>query len=219
MKNVFKIIKEEIEKYILKEFSNTLYHVTDIQTLLKILKTDSFKLSKTSAYFDSGIDGTETDVNGKINGKYKYYISFTRQPNMKWGYSQYFGPMVGSNGGIFEPENGVARIQFDGDLLGSNFKGEPVDYYSVLTRQTNPNGSYKGLNTGSQDAKVQNEDRLFSNKQFIKNISKYIIIIDVYPIDENEAFDVMHLMYHNPNFTNKIKIHNNFNDLNKIRKN
>ena len=27
-------------KYILKEFSNTLYHITDIQTLLKILKTD-----------------------------------------------------------------------------------------------------------------------------------------------------------------------------------
>lgn len=186
--DINKLIKEEINKFLLNEMSSLLYHVTDIPTLIKIMRYDTMKLSKTSDYIDRDIEGVR-DINGMINGEYKYYLSFTRQPNMKFGYSQYFLPMKGEEGGTFMPDNGAVRIAFDGYMLANNFKGKPVDFYSVERRTSDDSlrdSSYKGLNTGSQDAKVQNEDRLFSNRPYIDDISKYIISVDVFPVSEEE---------------------------------
>lgn len=203
--NFKKIISEEINKFLLREFSDVLYHITDIPSLLKIMKDDSIKLSKTSDYIEQNIEGVR-DINGIINGEYKYYLSFTRQPTMKYGYSQYFFPMKGSDGSLFMPDNGAVRIMFDGSILNQNFKGKPVDFYSVERRTSNDelrNSSYKGLNTGSQDVKVQNEDRLLSNNPYIDNISKYIISIDVFPLNDEEKEQVI-FDAHYTNFETKI---------------
>lgn len=87
-------------------------------------------------------------------GKKFFYLSLSRTGYPKLGYGMdrsYFG-----------------RILFDGRKLGYNFKSLPVDYWKD-----------SGPKPSREDYGFEYEDRLITDKPELKNVSKYIIRIEV----------------------------------------
>lgn len=99
--NIYNIINEEINKFLITEYiSQTVYHFTIFESLQEILESNSFLLSP----------GLFSD---KSNNKYFYYMSFTRQKNGYLGFS-----------------NGLnVRITCDGSLLNNKYAGGPFNYF------------------------------------------------------------------------------------------
>lgn len=153
----------ENKSLIQESLSDVLYHFTTIKVLNNIINTNSMICS--SVYSNT--------KDRQLNGSYPFFISFTRQHNNNFGYVEYMNKHA----------NGLAhklnvRIEFDGRLLNSNYKGNAVNYHNI----ENPrNRQQKECNGDSLKLITirQSEDRLYSNKPVIPNIDRYIKRIDI----------------------------------------
>lgn len=171
--------------------SDKLYHFTSIGNAFEICKNDVLYLQ--SAY------AKDAD---NYDGKRKFYLSCTRMPNVRHGYSRKF-----MHGGV--------RIVLDGRRLSNDFKGKPINYWKGLGdkysfyehlpmsyEQTKLGNDYnirkfKKENPDATDDDVakylqknfsetnqyhignESEDRIFSYKSSIENAHDYIVSVDV----------------------------------------
>ena len=201
MKFINKILKEEIDKFILNEsLSGTLYHFTSIFSLMNIIHNNSFKLS--FAQKDNG--------ERMQDSKYQYYMCFTRQRDGRVGFAD------GHN----------VRIEIDGDLLNQLYKGRPINFFGsnggknrYMSNLEKYDNYYIYHNDMDDDIKFQHytesEDRLFSNNPMIPNARKYIKRIDI--LIENETFNPIYdWLLVKSDFSNIIHIYDNKNKFNSI---
>jgi hypothetical protein len=102
------------QQMIYEGLSTTVYHMTNLDKFVQILKTDKFMTSV--AY------GTSSDLS--VNKKKLYYMSFMRSPQ--------------SN---YEKGSNVEQVLLvlNGEKLGSNYKASPVDYWGPEYRKVNHN--------------------------------------------------------------------------------
>ena len=156
------ILNESLSRYI--------YHFCPISTLLSILKTNAFILS----HVDTGIRDKE------ISGGYDFYMSFTREHTDKVGYVQYknYCFTADEDSSLNDNQFFNVRISVNGELLGANYRGEPVNYHN----KENRNNKQQEWANGDPVKLIQirqSEDRLLSNKPVIENAGRYIERIDV----------------------------------------
>lgn len=133
--------------------SSVLYHGTMIRNVVGILQSDKL-LTKNSVRPDEA----------KFNRTDKlYYASFARS---KWSWFLSH-PLV--------DEDIYVIMTIDGRRLGSTYKGMAVDYFHVhnaIAKVSDYGGMY--------NKKDEMEDRVYTDKPFIQNFSKYIDTIEVY---------------------------------------
>lgn len=170
MENMINLVEHIVKGYLLKEsLSSMIYHYTLIPNLSSILISECFELS----------DAEEKGVDNEYQHPTKrFFMSFTRQKNSRLGYAQ---------------ERNV-RLTIDGNLLSSNYEGHPIDYFAYM----NPNKGGKMLHNkispymDNLQKQVEAEDRLFSNKRYIKHLERYIERIDIlvdedWPLEEEDV--------------------------------
>lgn len=160
-----------LNKYI-NESIQELYHFTDGKSLVEILKHDEFKTS----YND-----------GHNPSKYKYFISTTRTQYSKTGYPS--GMLV----------DDIVKIVLYKSKLKSNFKIIPIDWgraKSVYIKNKWPGGKEdydKNKKELLKQTNVESEDRLLTNKEYIKGFHKYIkkIILNTQTINPKDADNII----------------------------
>ncbi len=159
-----------------ESFSRYIYHFTTYEVLYNMLKMDAFILSSSLT----------TQVDKELNNGYSFYMSFTRQHTNKVGFPAWKNYVVSRSNG---PESDFmnVRITVNGDLLGSTYKGSPVNYHHKAIRTSN-----QQKEVGSDPAVLvtirQSEDRLLSNEPIVKGISRFIERIDILaPKSENNT--------------------------------
>lgn len=106
---ITKILKEEIENILCEGATDYLYHFTQIDNMLKILKTNTLGLS---------VGFTEYEF--KHNRNKYFFLSLTNSRSANIGY-----PIT------FYEGLPLARITFNGRKLNSNFKIKPIDYNNL----------------------------------------------------------------------------------------
>jgi hypothetical protein len=142
-----------LKRVIHEGLSSVLYHGTDLHAALQIMKVDKFKLSMAEA------TSSESGISKKL-----YYLSTTRS-------------VLGSYHSIHS--NVIFKL--DGDALGHNYSGNPVDYWGPDFRKINP-------------SKNEMEDRIFTDKPYIENASKYISEIHI-KIDDDAKSPTLRKVY------------------------
>lgn len=179
----------EFQNLIKENASSVLYHFTDFDTFKKIAETDDFILSKTDEYNSANNDVDSNTVNNEINGKYPYYISFTRSPNANQGFSQWYMP--NSNMSNFKEDDysykGIVRIEFDGDKLNQHFKSHPIDFFThkfqtmtkkdkenheMLDKIKFPNNTDK---TSSKEVQLTTPNQSINNKSVKSNPNPFFV--------------------------------------------
>lgn len=91
--------------------SKILYHRTELDNALNILKTNEFKLTPNL--------GTSSDQLHKE----VYYLSTSRTPGNEYNF-------------VSKDTEWAALLKLDGDKLAQRFKGNPVDYWGQLKRRS-----------------------------------------------------------------------------------
>lgn len=142
--------------FYIKESFAELYHFTNIGNLLNIIKNDEFITSADDGYTPN---------------KYKYYISLTR---MKCAFTGYPTGMI---------DDKIVRIVFNGKLA-NKYKIKPVDWGKAKTFALKSMWGETAFNAMKDDLMLQTnveaEERVCTNDDCIKNISKYISKIETY---------------------------------------
>lgn len=211
--------------------SDKLYHFTSISNAFEICKNDVLYLQ--SAY------AKDAD---NYDRKRKFYLSCTRMPNVRHGYSRKF-----MHGGV--------RIVLDGRRLSNDFKGKPINYWKGLGdkysfyehlpmsyEQTKLNNDYnirkfKQANPDATDDDVakylqknfsdsnqyhignESEDRIFSYKSTIENAHDYIISVDVLLPNLYESKDELNVAYGflNTVYNRRVHIYGDIKEFNSIK--
>lgn len=172
--NVSYLRNQVNENIITESFTDIIYHFTTINNLEHILRNESFILSK-----------ADNRVNDKkLNRNYKYYMSFTREHSVKRGYPATKNKLLPYGNDYTQIGEYVinfaigyyVRITFDGTKLNTLYKGIPVNYHYLPTRNVNNPHNNKTLNP----IYLQSEDRLLSNNSTESRIFKCITNIDIY---------------------------------------
>ena len=156
------LVEHIVKGYLLKEsLSRIVYHYTIIPNLSGILNSNYFQLG-------NSLDrGEEYEYQHPTK---EFFMSFTRQKHSRLGYSHKCN----------------VRLTIDGDLLNNNYEAHPIDYFAYI----NPNKGGKILHNkispymDNLQKNVEAEDRLFSDKQYIGPVDKYIKRIDILVDDE-----------------------------------
>lgn len=152
------MVSECIKKIISEGMSKLTYHFASLDSCVKILSKNEFHLTMSSNKADA-----------KDNKRF-FYLSTQRSRSKSISYARKFGSCV--------------RIQLDGDALGYNYKGKPMDYWQYKQKYYDPeyNDVFgKGFTKSRREHQdFEMEDRVFSYKPVIKNANKYITRIDVY---------------------------------------
>ena len=154
MKFLDKIIKENINRFILREsISSIVYHFTDISSLIQILDDDKFRLSVKSD--DSENFGPES-----------FYLSVSRIKSIKTGYPYSIGLNV--------------RITLNGDRFNQRYRGKAVDFFAISGEKGAKHRYYdKPGSIPYAQENTENEDRIFSYEPSISNVWRYIERIDI----------------------------------------
>jgi len=183
-------------KNILKEaLSSIVYHFTSLTNFYEIAKHNEILLSSSIA----------KDAESKYD-KGTFFLSLTRQKNSDLGYT------AGWN-------DNFVRIEFDGDKLNQNFKGEPMNYWGAsmgkdyyMKRRDN----VRDWEQLQKQKRTENEDRLYSNNNKIQNIYKYIKRVDALV-----KIDNMYRYIYPPmlNWDGKVFVYDNLNEFNKQSEN
>lgn len=178
MENINNLVEHIVKGYLLKEsLSSVIYHYTIIPNLSEMLTSNCFELT------DAEEKGKDYEYQHPTK---QYFMSFTRQKHSRLGYAQ----------------DCNVRLTIDGNLLSSNYEGHPIDYFAYM----NPNKGGKILHNkispymDNLQKQVEAEDRLFSNKRYIKHIERYIeridILVDEYwPLEEENVDGTTNLEY------------------------
>lgn len=158
------------ESILNESLSDILYHFTTIDGLYNMIVNNCFILSSSH--------GNVNDT--YLNSGYPFYMSFTRERTSKTGYAAYMNRPKG----LFGRKNDVpfsnqltVRLEVDGTLLRSKFKGKPVDYHFKMNRN---NKVQQKLSQAELVQYRQSEDRLLSTDEFIHDLRKYVRRIDIY---------------------------------------
>lgn len=208
--------------FILNEsLTDTVFHFTNMRNLYYIVRTNSIILS--SSYENSG--------DSKLSYEYPYYLSLTRSFSSKMGYVAHKNSSNTYKGKAKPLEDSLnVRIEFDGRLLNSKYKGTPVNYH---WKENLKNKQQKELSRllgdkweEEKELKLvtirQDEDRLLSKEPTIEDITKYIKRIDItLSVNGFKEYDLNKIivnLYHiinNKNFTDKIFIYTDENTFNR----
>lgn len=208
--------------FILNEsLTDTVFHFTNMRNLYYIVRTNSIILS--SSYENSG--------DSKLSYEYPYYLSLTRSFSNKIGYVAHKNSSNSYKGKAKPLEDSLnVRIEFDGRLLNSKYKGTPVNYH---WKENLKNKQQKELSRllgdkweEEKELKLvtirQDEDRLLSKEPKIEDISKYIKRIDItLSVNGFKGYDLNKIivnLYHiinNKNFIDKIFIYTDENTFNR----
>lgn len=155
------------ENLLLEKISSEVYNFVRPENLLNILKTNTWNLSTHI--------GTQGD---SMNDKGLYFLPLSRSKTITMGY----GRSLSGYREDSDRTHSIARIQFDGNKLSSNFKGAPVDYWQrkdyQKLKQQYTTGSEKDIRQRAV-TDFEFEDRLYSNQHSINNVTKYINKIDL----------------------------------------
>ena len=170
------------DKTVLTErLSPVLWHFCWLDSMLNILRTNSFQLS------ESEVDREALPGVAGWTKRCRWYMCTTRSKTSDEGYSK-----------IVSDDNreGYARIQLDGDALNSVARGKASDYFGKrgeedvmgkrLLYKNIESGKYNGKTVadvyGEKYGPVQDnekEDTLWYNKNVLPNANKYIQRVDV----------------------------------------
>lgn len=164
------ILNEEQYKRLVLEFfgyGRPLFHFTTFRGLIGILTSGRILLQASFGNQEQKFLRIRTP----------YFLSLTRILNSEEGYGWFVTKERG--------ESITARIEFNGDMLGSNFQIKPVAFFKNAKNEKFLNKSH---------VSVESEDRLYSSKPYINDIFSFINRIDVY-IDVKflDETDVIHL--------------------------
>ena len=153
-----------------------LYHFTHIGNLIRIMEKDQWTCS-----MNDGICDFECP---------DFYISLTRSQNAATGYPT----------GL--DEENLVKVVFNERKLHSRFKIKSVTFQknsknTAIKGEWEKRGRVDAFNTYKDEymkqTNVEAEDRLFSNKQYISHISKYIdkVIINGGDCDEKKKDELI----------------------------
>ena len=124
----------KLNEILTESLTDIVYHKTMGDSFYNIVKTDELHLELLAGREVFGGDH-------KASGSRFYYGSFARSPLSHF----------------IQRANGTVIMEIDGQLLSSNYRARPVDFFSGITH--------------NQD---EMEDRLYSYEPVIKNFSRYI---------------------------------------------
>ena len=133
----------KFDNFLNEGITEVIYHRTYLSPLIRILKSGKILLS-------SSLHSPANSYNKK-----NFYLSFSRTKNTRLGYLS----------------NAPVIIELDGKMLGTKYKGGPVDFNWVhLNKKTNPN---------TREECDEYEERIYSNNPYLENLNKYIKHIDI----------------------------------------
>jgi hypothetical protein len=133
----------KFDNFLNEGITEVIYHRTYLSPLIRILKSGKILLSSSLHSPANSYD------------KRNFYLSFSRTKNTRLGYLS----------------NAPVIIELDGKMLGTKYKGGPVDFNWVyLNKKTNPN---------TREESDEYEERIYSNKPYLENLNKYIKYIDI----------------------------------------
>lgn len=178
--------KQKDKLFLIQEgISDKLYHFTDIPKVVDILKYNTIPLA-------TAISGADAEYIKKHN---LFYLCCQRSKNCKLGFA------YTKSGKGYDNDNQKSkiifsvRIELDGyQLKADGYNGRPLDYWGNSGKRSNIGydafiKQFPGLTTLPTPQEVlkyqkhnkyfEMEDRIESNKPFIKNASKYIKRIDI----------------------------------------
>ena len=157
MKTFLELSKEQKEKPVLTErASSVVYHVTQPEAMASIAKTNSFMLT---SYLGTSAEIQATKLIGDI-------------PKTKSGIPKYFYMSVSRTPLINYGENYPIRFVLDGDKINQNMEAGAFNYWAVIK-------AFSGAGRKFGD-RFEAEDRIFSDKNTIKNANKYIRAIHIF---------------------------------------
>jgi len=156
---------KHIISYIEEAITDELYHYTTFDALLDIVTQNRIKLGP----------------NNSGNKKYPYRLSLTRTRNAMTGYGRY----------MVDNYKSICRICFDRQRLAADFKITPFAWQNSLHPGTNTKNvairaeeedkelwdDNREYNMKQYD--VEDEERLYFDKNVIKGILKYVTHIDI----------------------------------------
>ena len=149
--------------------SPTLFHITGMDSTLKVLKQDKFFLTswlKNRA--DAEANRSSPHTKKKKQEKF-FFISTARTMHSRYIESGYQGQ-----------DGTTIVLELDGRKLQTRFTGAPVDYWGPFFRSDSETGKI---------ATFEQEDRIFHTKPRIDGASKYITAIHIgIPKDPEKAF-------------------------------
>ena len=129
MNKIQKIIYEEvrktIHKFINEGVSQKLYHFCPINSLYGISESNEFVLTPISER-TSDAKMTSLPISNDERKQWDYYMCFSRTPSSLVGYVNMRRNKTG--GTLWKTS--LVRIEVDGSLLQSNYKGMPVNYFN-----------------------------------------------------------------------------------------
>ena len=144
-----------ISKKVLNEsLSQLVWHFTTLKKYYQMVDSNSIIFSTPYS--------TDIEINNKYGNGSPYYLSTTRVRDGRIGFSK------GKN----------VRIELNTDFFNGKFKSGAVNFCSFSGNDRN-----NGLN-GNFVKQTENEDRIFSNKQVITGLTRFITRVDIFiPID------------------------------------
>ncbi len=192
------ITNNYLSELIKESVNSNVYHFTTLNNMYSIAQLDTIQFSRS----------VDSKVDAMVNKNYQYHLSLQRTPVINMGY------VHGRTQTKDNDWNYIVRIEFNGDKLNRDFKGEPVNYfsntyYSNLKNDLDKNKFKEKFNTtksvyrngnfdieplqGDKDSyynmfilQSQYEDRIFSNEKKWSNISEYVKHIDIlFPVTKN----------------------------------
>jgi len=221
------LIRENSKRLLNEGFVDREYHFTSLSNAYEILTSNTIRLQSTFA--------KDAESNG---GKDKFfYMSLTRQKNANFGYSRKFmtrGARIEFDGRLLSQNHSSSHEQYwSGDVFQNKYKyykdienqvnkGYSIEndpYYISEFKEKHPEATEKDIHdyfvkNFNPDAQAhidnESEDRLFSSKPSIENVSKYIISVDIMIPDIEKNEDNMKLaiaFYNIVEFRDKIRIY------------
>lgn len=191
------IISESVKRIICEKHSSMLFHYCSINSLVKMLESNTLYLSNDEQEF---------------NGEGLNYMSLTRNKNSQQGYPymQSYYSLGGGTHHNLGSEYIFCRINLNGNALKNHnnikvnnkqhsFKIKPFDYLYHQGKRFWDEGGYDIVNgkhemmTSNDEEEVyhqpfsQAEDRLTSSSEIIPNMLKYVDNIDIC-INEEHLF-------------------------------
>ena len=124
-KIIYEEVRKTIQKFINEGISQKLYHFCPINSLYGISESNEFVLTPISGR-PSDAKMTSLPIGNGERKQWNYYMCFSRTPSSLAGY---VNMRKNKTGGTLW-KTSLVRIEVDGSLLQSNYKGMPVNYFS-----------------------------------------------------------------------------------------
>ena len=189
MYNINEIIDKvffKLKERLTEGLSQRLFHFCPISSMYSIAKTDCFKLSSIEKR-ESDAKMTSLPIDRNNRKQYQYYMCFSRTPSSLVGYVSMRRDKTGGIGW----KQSLVRIEVDGDMLNSNYKGMPVNYFN--------DKNLKKINHYKFDSKGKKRDTVRGRYG-----NTYSTQMDVNYLDDKGNIGVKTLQRYNPHADDKL---------------